>query len=57
MDIDDGGAVEQAVEGGRGHDGIAGEDLAPLGEGLVAGEADRLFAFVALADDLDSNEA
>jgi hypothetical protein len=36
--------VEQAVEGG--HHGVAGEDLAPVGEGLVGGERakDRLFA-------------
>ena len=32
---DDGGLVEEPVEGGGGHDGIASEDLGPLGKGLV----------------------
>ena len=44
--------MQQAIEGGRGHDGVAGEDLAPIGEGLVAGQDDRLSPLVALADDL-----
>ena len=46
-DVDDGGAVEQPVEGGGSHDGISGEDLAPVGEGLVAGEHDGLLFLVA----------
>ena len=41
------------VEGGRSHDGITGKDLAPIGEGLVAGEHDGLMFFVALADGLE----
>lgn len=37
FDVEDGGAVQEAVEGGAGHDGIAGEDVRPFGEGLVGG--------------------
>jgi hypothetical protein len=52
-DIDDRGAMQQAVEGGTGEHGVIGEDLAPLAESLVAGQRDRLRALVALADDLE----
>ena len=45
--------MEEAVQGGGGHDGIAGEDLAPIAEGFVAGEDDAALGFVALADDLE----
>jgi len=53
LDVDDGGAVEKAVEGGGGHDGVAGEDLAPVGEGLVGGDDGGEVLFVAHADDLE----
>ena len=46
-DVDDRGAMQQAVQGGGSHDGIAGEHLAPIGESLVAGEHDGLLLFVA----------
>ena len=52
-DIDDGGAMQEAVEGGGGHDGVAGENLAPIGEGFIAGQHDGLLLFVALADGLE----
>lgn len=39
-DVDDGGPVEQAIKRGGGHDGVVGEDLAPVGEGFVAGQDD-----------------
>jgi hypothetical protein len=35
LDVDDGGAVQESVERGRGHDGVAGEDVAPFGEAFV----------------------
>jgi len=34
-DVDHRGAMQQAVQRSRGHDGIAGKDLAPIGEGLI----------------------
>jgi len=43
--------VQEPVEDGGGDD-LVGEDLAPLGEGLVAGDDDRA-AFVAVADQLE----
>jgi len=52
-DVDHRGAVQQAVQRGRSHDGVAGEDLAPVGKGLVAGEHDSLLLFVALTDGLE----
>ncbi len=52
-DVDDGGPVKQAVQRGGGHDRVAGEDLAPVGEGLVAGQDDGLLLFVAFADGLE----
>ena len=45
--------MQQTIKSGRRHDGIGGEYITPLGEGLVAGEDDRLFALIALADDLE----
>jgi hypothetical protein len=52
-DVDDGGTVQQAVQGGGSQHGIVGEDLAPIAEGLVAGQGDGLLSLVALADDLE----
>ena len=52
-DVDDRRAVQQSVQGGGGHEGVVTEDLAPVAEGLVAGEHDALFALVAIADDLE----
>jgi len=52
-DVDDGGAMEQAVQSSRSHDGIAGEDLVPVGEGFVAGENDGLLFFVTFTDGLE----
>jgi hypothetical protein len=51
-DVDDGGAVQEPIEGSRGHDRVAGEDLPPVAEGLVAGEHDGLAPLVALGDGL-----
>jgi len=45
--------VQEPVQGGAGHDRVIGKDLAPVGEGLVAGEDDGLAVFVALANDLE----
>ena len=42
--------MQETVEGGAGHDRIGGENVAPVGKGLVAGEHNRLLFFVALAD-------
>lgn len=44
--------MQQAVQSGRSHDDITGKDLAPVREGLVAGEDDGLLFLVALADGL-----
>lgn len=52
-DVDDGGLVEEAVEGGAGHDGVAGEDVGPVGEGLVGGQHDGATGVVTLGDDLE----
>lgn len=52
-DVHDGGFVQEAVERGAGHDGVAGEDVGPFTEGLVGGEHDRPARVVALADDLE----
>lgn len=52
-EVDDRAAVEQTVERGAGHHGVAGEDLAPVAEGLVAGQTDRLVPLMALADHLE----
>ena len=45
--------MEEAVEGGGGHDGVAGEDLAPFGESLVGGDDGRVLLLVAHADHLE----
>ncbi len=52
-DVHDGGLVQQTIEGGPGHDGVAGEDVGPFGEGFVGGEDDGSAGVVALADDLE----
>ena len=44
--------MQQAIQSCSGHDGIASEDLSPVGEGLVAGQNDRLLLFISLADGL-----
>src|SRR5712691_12226980 len=51
VDGDDVAVVEEAVEDGGGED-LVGEDLAPLAEGLVAGDDDGAF-LVAAGDDLE----
>jgi len=53
LDVDDGGAVQQAVQGGRGHDGVTGEDVAPIAEGFVGCDDGGDLFFVAVADDLE----
>src|SRR6185312_5787709 len=50
LDIDHCGLVEEAVQGGGGHDGVAGEDMAPFREGLVGGDDDGGLLFVAATD-------
>ncbi len=37
----------------RGHDGVAGEDVAPVAEGFVGGDDGGGLFFVALANDLE----
>jgi hypothetical protein len=46
--------LQQTIQGGWGHDGIDGEDLAPLSEGLVAGKDDRLLGRIELGSDLET---
>src|SRR5262249_56139251 len=41
-DVEDGGAVEQPIQGGGGKHGGVGEDLAPVAEGLIARQGDAL---------------
>jgi hypothetical protein len=53
FDVEDGGTVEESVQGGGGHDRVAGKDMAPLGEGLVGGDDGGELPFVADADDLE----
>ena len=55
LDLDDNGMVKQAVEQGRGDDGIA-EELAPFGEAAVGGEDHGAF-FVAGVDELEEQIA
>src|SRR5476651_1152697 len=57
LDVDDGGAVQEAIEGGGSHDGIAGEDLAPFGERFVRGDDGGELLFVANADDLEEQRS
>ena len=51
--LEDGGVVDEAVDGGERHGGI-GEDLAPFAEGLVGGDEDGA-ALVAGADQLEQD--
>lgn len=51
-DVDDGGAVKEPIEGRRGHDRVAGEDVAPIGEGFVACDDDGLLLLITTGDDL-----
>ena len=50
--INDSAAMEQAVQGGGGHDGIAGKDFGPVAEGFVGGENDGAVVVIALRDHL-----
>lgn len=45
--------MQEPVERSRGHDDVPGEDLAPVGEGFVAGQDDGLTFFIAFADGLE----
>ncbi len=53
LDVDDGGTVKESIEGGGGHDGVAGEDVAPVGEGFIGGNDRGGLFFVAATDNLD----
>ena len=53
LDIDHLGVVEEPVEDGGGEDVVA-EDVAPFGEGFVAGD-DHGAAFVAAGDELEDH--
>ena len=53
LDVEDGGAMEEAVQDGAGHGGVLAEDLVPVAKGFVAGEDDGPLLLVALADDLE----
>ena len=44
--------MQEPVERCGSHDGVSGEDLSPVGEGLVAGKDNGLPLLVALADGL-----
>lgn len=52
-DVDDGAAMQEAVESRRSHNAVTSKDMAPVGEGLVAGEDDGLLHLVAFADGLE----
>ncbi len=39
VDLEDGGVVDEAIDGGEGHGGV-GEDAVPFAEGLVGGDHD-----------------
>src|SRR5689334_902613 len=52
FDVDDLGAVDEAIDEGDDTGGV-GEDLVPLGEGLVGAEQNRLAGVVAPRDDLE----
>ena len=52
-DVDDGGPVQQPVQRGASHNGIAGEDVRPIAEGFIAGQHDRGTVLVAVGDDLE----
>ena len=51
--LEDGGVMDEAVDGGERHGGI-GEDLAPFAEGLVGGDEHRA-PLVAGADELEQH--
>src|SRR6516162_6221760 len=51
--FDDGGVVDQPIDGGEGHGGIR-EDLIPFAEGLIGGNQDRA-PLVARADELEQH--
>ena len=52
-DAQDGGFVQEPVEGRGGHDGVAVEDVGPVAEGFVGGEHHGPAGVVTLADDLE----
>jgi hypothetical protein len=52
VDVDDLGAMDEAVDE-RDDAGGVGEDLAPLGKGLVGAEEDGLLGVVTPGDDLE----
>jgi hypothetical protein len=57
LDVDDGGAVQEAVQGGGSHDGVAGEDVAPVAEGFVGGDDGGGLFVVALTDHLEEQRS
>jgi len=52
-ELEDGGVVNQSVDGGHGSHGIF-EDLVPLGEGHVGGDDDGLL-FVAFGEEMEED--
>lgn len=42
--------MQEPVEGGRGHDGIPGKDLVPIGESFVASQDDGLLFLITLTN-------
>ena len=53
LDVEDGGTVQEPIESSAGEDGVAGEDIGPVAEGLVGGDDDGVIALVAVAEDLE----
>jgi hypothetical protein len=47
--------MKEAVEGGAGHDRIAGKDVSPFGEGLIGSDDGSSVLFVAVADHLEEH--
>ena len=45
--------MQESIERGGSHDGVAGEDVAPFGEGFVGGDDSGGLFLVATADDLE----
>jgi hypothetical protein len=45
--------MQEAIKCGTGHDGIAGKDMSPFGEGFVGGDNDGSVFLISVADNLE----
>jgi hypothetical protein len=55
FDVDDGGAMQEAVESGAGHDGVTSEDMSPFGKGLIGSDDCCGVFLVTVANDLEEH--